>query len=284
MITFFLLLSFTEGFNALYAQQQVRLLMKDSSVVTGKLLTQTDEDFILVSPDKGKVSLSLLDIAEIREISSSERIYPNFARHQTIVAPTAYGLPKGSIQYANTMLFFHQFGYGFNDNFTLFGGTEFISLLASLSSGNFSGPGFYLRPHVTKTIQDNKLAIGGGILTYSALGTDFSLLAALPYLAFTIGSVDNNISSNIGFAFGSDIDPALVFSIAGNCRISNKFGLLTEHWFFPADFSSSAIYSSLGCRIYGKRTAWNLALASVIFDFELEIIPFPLLGFTYSIN
>jgi hypothetical protein len=270
--------------NTLFAQQHVRVQMKDGRVLSGKLLTQTEEEFIMDTPDRGKLNLSLLDIQEIRELATPEWIFPNIARHQTFVGPTAFGLPKGSIQYANTMLFFHQFGYGFNDNFSLFGGTEFVSLLGSLSAGEFAGPGFYLRPHVTKAIQADKLAFGAGVLTYGALGTDFSLLAASPYLSLSLGSADRNVSSNIGFAFGSDIDPALVFAIAANYRISNKFGLMTENWFFPADFSSSGIVSSLGCRFYGKRTAWHLALTSIIFDFDLDIIPFPYFGVTYNIK
>lgn len=284
ILTTFLLLFSAFLLNTLFAQQQVRVLMKDGRVLSGKLLTQTDEDFIMDTPDKGKLNLSLQEIQEIRELSTPAWVFPNISSHQTFVGPTAFGLPKGSIQYANTMLFFHQFGYGFSDNFTLFGGTEFISLLASLSSGEFAGPGFYLRPHFTKAIRADKLAVGAGMLTYGALGTDFSLFAASPYLSFTLGSADRNISSNIGFAFGTDIDPALVFAVAANYRISNKFGLMTENWFFPADFSSSGIVSSLGCRIYGKRTAWHVALTSIIFDFDLDIIPFPYFGFTYNIK
>jgi hypothetical protein len=266
------------------AQQALQVSLKNGLQLSGKQITQTDESLILDTPDKGKVNVPLLDIAEIREISPRDFVFTNLNSHQSFIGPTAYGLPKGGFQYSNFMLFFHQLGYGLNDHVTLFGGMELTSVLASLTSGAFSGPGIYLRPHFSTPIQSDKLSFGAGVLTYGALGTDFSLFGAAPYMSFSLGSPDRNLSTNIGLAFGTDIDPTLVFSIAGNYRINNKFGLMTEHWVFPADFSSSGLVSSLGCRLIGKRTAWNLALAAIMFDFGLEVLPFPFVGFTYGIN
>ncbi len=259
----------------------LRVEMKDGSVFVGRRLAMTDEELILDTEGLGKLNLPLAGVREIREMGAlpGRFRFDNVAANQNILSPNAFGIRKGQKQYSNFMLGYNQLSWGLSERFSLYVGMELFTLLIAATDGEFVGPGILLRPHFSIPVKQDKLTLGMGIAAGGLIAS--GALGFAPYGSFALGDRDRNVNVNVGAGIGGDGFSPPFFSVNGNLRLTPKFGLNMENWFFPSRFETVFI-NSFGVRIYGERASWSIALVGAGSEFFYELSPLPLGGLIVS--
>lgn len=259
----------------------LRVLMKDGSVFVGRRLAMTETELVMEMSSIGKVNLPLSDVSEIREIRLEETISKfslyNRAANQGILGTTAFGLKRGEKQYSNFLLGFNQLGFGLSDRVSLYTGVEIFSILAGLGAGEFIGPGFFFRSHYAFPSRGRSVKFGTGVALGGFLGLPESY-SALPYGVMTAGDEDNNFTAGIATGLISEINNPLLFTMAGNLRLSRSVGLATEHWISITGIDGLNTLNFAGVRFYGERISWKVSLVGVFSDFSFVVSPIPVAG------
>lgn len=277
----------------------LRVEMKNGNVFSGKRLAMTDTEIVIETGTLGKLNLPLIEVAEIREMQFGELVNGKFIpfnhqAHQNLASPTAFAMTKGSIELHNFMLAFNQVGFGINDWFSLHIATELISPIASLSDGDFGGPGLMIRPHFSYPIAPDKLTLGGGL---AIIGVPFSgkpVDVIAPYAVFTVGNRNTHLNISAGWAFGKE-DPSfffppvpqqnhpLIFSAGGQVRLGRTVAITSENWVWDNSFSTNFM-NTLGVRLFGARAAWSIALMAVGDDDFYFVSPLPVASVTIKLK
>lgn len=259
----------------------LRVLMKDGSVFVGRRLAMTETELVMEMSSIGKVNLPLSDVSEIREIRLEETISKfslyNRAANQGILGTTAFGLKRSEKQYSNFLLGFNQLGFGLSDRVSLYTGVEIFSILAGLGAGEFIGPGFFLRSHYAFPSRGSSVKFGTGVALGGFLGIPESY-SALPYGVMTAGDEDKNFTAGIATGLISEINNPLLFTMAGNLRLSRSVGLATEHWISITGIDGLNTLNFAGVRFYGERISWKVSLVGVFSDFSFVVSPIPVAG------
>jgi hypothetical protein len=277
----------------------LRIEMQNGDVYTGRRLAMTDEEIIINTATLGKLNLPLALVGEIRELQSGELLNGKFVpfnhqAHQNLVSPTAFAMSKGSVELHNFMLAFNQIGFGINDWFSLHVATELISPIASLSEGEFGGPGLMIRPHFSYPVAPDKLTLGGGL---AIIGIPFSgkpVDVIAPYAVATLGNRHTHLNISAGLAFGKE-DPSfffpptpqrskpLIFSTGGQVRLGRSVAITSENWVWSDAFDTLFI-NTLGVRLFSTHAAWSVALLGTGGDGFYFVSPIPAASVTIKLK
>ena len=256
--------------------------MVDGSRFVGKKLALNGETLILETLSAGKLNLPVANIKTITDINKSSiknGVYwpENINASRNLIGQTGYGLRKNQGYYQNYMLFFNQFNYGFSDRFSIGFGFEIFSLLASASfESDPIFPGFIITPKFSIPIQEDNLNLGIGTTFVHVPSSDSFIDLAIVNGALTIGSRDKNLTVGVGWGYADgEFSSQPVITLAGNIRLSRRFGLLSENWIVP---SANVAILTLGFRVIGERITWDFAFVGATADGDGGISPIPFVG------
>jgi hypothetical protein len=237
--------------------------LKDGSVVTGKIVSISENEITISSGTMGEVRLKKININTMTQVSSiNEKVsgiwFPNPNPSRYLLSNSAIPLEKNSGYYQNTWIFLNSFSYAFTNNLSISGGFEIFSLLAK-EEGPYA---FYINPKISFKAADNFYA-GGSVLYANTFKTvsEFGGLGTFNFFA-TYGNNNNNITAALGWGWadGGFSSKPLV-TISGMARLSKRIALVSENWLIPGVDNDSGYYGiiSYGVRFLGEKTSIDLA-------------------------
>lgn len=266
----FLLLCFTSITLSLSAQtkpekkpeaKQVRIEMTDGNSIDGKLLARRGDTVVVESATLGTLNLNIKNIKSIDALSAQsfrngKYWFENIHAPHGFAAPTGFNFRKGEGYYGNVFLFFSQVGYGFTDNFSISGGTEFITLLGEAFDESGIWPAFlYLNPKYSFKA-DKNITVGAGMFLFfsrEGFGGGTSTIP-FPYAVATFGNRDNNVSLGLGAGLSRGTTGKAV-TLSAQGRLTRGISLMSENYFL-GDFN----IGTTGFRFMNPSIAFNVGL------------------------
>ena len=279
----------------LSAQQKVQgepgktyqFTMNDGSVVSGKLISDTEREIVIQSGSMGEIRLEKSNIRSMTVVSTSDQkaggvwfANPNPSKY--LIGSSAIPLEKKTGYYQNTWIFVNSACYAFTNNFSVSGGFEILSILAG-GDGPFV---FFINPKASFKIADNFYA-GGNVLYLNTLKTvdKFGGLATLNGF-FTYGNTNNNIKAAAGWGWADgEFSSKPILSVSGMTRVSKRIAFVSENWIFPMSPDENMNFYgvfSYGIRFLGEKTSLDLAFINNKDIANTLIIGAPWLDFTIN--
>lgn len=237
--------------------------LNDGSVITGKLVSITQYEVVILSGALGEMKLLKSNIRSMNPVSSIDEkasgvwfANPNPSKY--LLGSSAIPMEKKSGYYQNTWVFVNSFSYAFTNNFSLAGGFEILSVFAG-EDGPYA---FYINPKASFKIAKNFYA-GGNIMYANTIRTveDFGGLATLNGF-FTYGNRNNNITAAMGWGWSDgEFSSKPVVIVSGMVRASKRIGFVSENWIIPGLAEDGGYYGifSYGIRFLGEKTSIDLA-------------------------
>jgi hypothetical protein len=257
--------------NNINAQQNItgevsktyQITLNDGSTISGKLLSITDKEVVILSGSLGEVRLPKENIKSMIIVSSFDEKktgiwFPNPNPTKYLLGSSAIPLEKNTGYYQNTWIFFNSFSYAFTKNLSISGGFEIFSLMAG-SEGPYA---FFINPKVSFKVANNFYA-GGNILYANTIRTidEFGGLGTINGFG-TYGNKNNNITGALGWGWADgEFSSKPLITISGMTRVSKRIAFVSENWLVPNAGDTGNYYGifSYGIRFLGEKTSIDLA-------------------------
>jgi hypothetical protein len=173
-------------------------------------------------------------------------------------------LKKGEGYYQNVLLTGNFVNYGIQENISVGGGVEIMSL----SAGQ---PIWFLTPKVGRSVSE-KLHVAGGLLMMGLGGDEAS---SLIYGVTTIGDPDLNFSFGVGYGYVEGrLSSIPTINLSGTIRFSNGIAVLTENYLIDG----GGLFGIQGLRFMGPKHSFDIGMFNIFGDLILGdlgfIIPF----------
>ncbi|MEX0680045.1 MAG: hypothetical protein WD097_01570 [Balneolales bacterium] len=230
-------------------QQAYRVVTIDGTTSIGYLVREDDNMIILDVEGLGEITIRRENIRTMTELDESEFVdgrywFANPQATRYLFAPNALPLGKKKGYYQNTWIFFNNVNYGLSERFSLGVGTVPLFLFG------VAGSPVWVIPKLSLPLGTDKLNISAGAMFGGAIGVGFGGVGVL-YSNLTYGNRNRNITAGLGFGYVDDgISDRPTVNIAGMYRLSQRYYLISENYFFP---SGNDDYSALGA--FGVRYA-----------------------------
>ncbi|MEI7661694.1 MAG: hypothetical protein WCK34_05845 [Bacteroidota bacterium] len=263
---------------------------KEGSTYYGKLKDNRHDTLTLFIQDLGAVKIPYSKIKKVETVEymvmkHGKYWFPTPLPGRYFFAPSAFTLKPGEGYYQNTMLVLNSFNIGVTNWFSVGGGLELISTVASITAGHFK-PTFFFTPKIGFKIADN-LRIGCGMIYAQLLGNEFQL--GTVYAVGTYGNPDYNITAGLGWGFSKagsgegSFGKHPMITLSGTARLARKISFVTENWIIPYTKDSKVVYSPLysyGLRFFGETLSVDLAFINNKDIVKSLFIGFPFVSFT----
>lgn len=227
---------------------QVIIILLDKAEITGKLVSENEQEIVVNSTSLGLVTFQLSEVKKVIYLDPRGRI-PNPNPTRYFIGQSAYTLEKGEGYYQNIYGFVNLVSYGITDRFSILAGTELISL--------FSGsPILYTNLKYGVPISD-KLQ---GAISFSYLTSAGDLAGELNLgslnALLTYGNKEHNVTVGTGYALANgEINDTGILTIGGMSRLTNKLAFITENYVLLSD--GRALFSG-GLRYIAKKMTLDL--------------------------
>ena len=256
------------------ATYKIELL--DGTVFTGKLIAETDTVIELHLKNLGTLTVRRDKIKKIIPLAAPRSVKKSFwfknpHASRLLFAPTAIPLNKGEAYYQNIYVVGNMFNYGINNNLSVGGGFDFITMFGNFGDGWHPMLNFNIKSGFK--VAENFYAGAGSIV----VKIPYESWAGIVYGMGTYGNSNNNLTTGLGWGFvdGSFEEKPFIM-IGGMVRVSEKLWLISENWIAPVSDNGYYTVVSYGMRFAAKRIAVDLAFINSkdIFDEILIGIPF----------
>ena len=247
--------------------------IKDGTNRSGRLDSTTTLYYFINNPAIGVDRISKNSVAKIKEIKLNKDGYfanPHYSRY--FFGPSALPQTKGEFYWNNVLLEYNTIQYGVSDNFSVgVGGFLFNSL-----SGNV-----IMLPNAKYSIKlsDKSHIALGGLMAIVHIKSSTSLnSAALPFVVYTYGNSEANLSVGAGWAHENEQGwaPKPTGFIAGMKRLSRNWVLQGEAFMFNNATNNSIYFTTL--RYIRPTSSWDFGAMS--FNFEDLKLSLPVVGYT----
>lgn len=239
------------------ARPVYNIVLKDGTELRGELLRQDSTEAVIRTRNLGEVRLRADQIVRIEQENARGEGQTYFNRFpQTMrLAPTAFSAEKGRVYYHNYGLYFSQFEYGINDNWSV--GTTFFTIVPTAL--------FSLNTKVSFPVA-NRVRLGLNA-QYAVLGiNDFILGTARADIGYlqgimTTGDRQNNTTYGLGWSLSNgDISRNFIGTFGLVRKVSPKLTFITENFvLFGSGRVDFAGLLSAGIRFDRRRHAFDLA-------------------------
>ncbi|NNF33854.1 MAG: hypothetical protein HKN68_07080 [Saprospiraceae bacterium] len=293
-----MLIAFIAGPTEVSAQEgeryEVLVIMKNGSQFRGQVLSETDEQIVLVVENVGEITIKRIDIKSMQSVLADQQVEedPSFIpiddynANRYLISPSGYGLKKGQSYYENIYLAFNSFSFGLTDRFTLTVGAELYTLLLGSES-----PILYISPRVNFPFDEAQStgAFSAGVIYFTLPNDDFDGIGLLQG-AVTFGNKNNNVSIGAGFGFSSESDfndGALMFNLSATQRLSRKLSFVTDNIALTdSDFDNGEVILSAALRIHfnKKGGALNVGLFRPVTEDWGDLIAIPFFSATVPLR
>ena len=247
--------------------------IKDGSNRSGRLDSTTTFYYFINNPAIGVDRISKSSVSKIKEIKLNIQGFfanPHYSRY--FFGPSAIAQPKGEFYWNNVLLEYNTIQYGVSENLSVgVGGFLFNSL-----SGNV-----IMLPNAKysfKLSEKSHIAIGGLMAIVHVKSSTSLNSAALPFVVYTYGNSEANLSVGAGWAHENEFGwaPKPTGFVAGMKRLSRNWVLQGEAFMFNNSTNNSIYFTTL--RYIRPSSSWDFGAMS--FNFEDLKISLPVVGYT----
>lgn len=234
--------------DAFKSGDRVVVSMENGKSFTGYLVS-LNETSVVLTTDNGEMTLKTAKIKSMRKsVYEGAFDFKNTNDTRYFFGPSAIPIGEGEGYYQNVMVTFNFVNVGVTKNFSVGGGFEWISLML----GN---PILFFTPKVGFDIND-KLHAGGGLLIGGITGEGSATLA---YGVFTVGNSDSHATAGIGYGLlNGDWSDNPAIMVSGTHRVTSRFALLTENYFFGNGDGNSVYVGTHGVRFLGEKNSFDI--------------------------
>jgi len=281
-IALFTVIIFIVNVSKLCAQQGKLLLpgytyifeIKDGSNRTGRLDSTTADYYFINNPAIGVDRISKRSVSKIKEIKLNKDgsfSNPHYSRY--LFGPSALPQTKGELYWNNVSFEYNTIQFGVTEHLSMgMGGFLFTSLTGNL----------VLLPNVKysfKISEKSHIAVGALIAVLHARGEGGSPSASLPFIVYTHGDSESNISGGLGWANISDYGwaPKPTGYMAGMKRIARNWVFQGEAYLLNNNTENSIYIATF--RNIKPTSSWDFGIVSLHFgttNFSLPIIGYTL--------
>lgn len=276
---------------AKFSDTSAMLLVKtaDGYQFIGKFREVRSDTLYIFTADLGKVHISNARIKKIQQleytsVKKGKYWFPNPLPGRYFFAPSAFTLSPGEGYYQNTMVALNSFNVGVTNWFSVGGGIEFFSTVATLTMGDFK-PTFFITPKIGFKVARN-FRLGAGVLYAQIVGDQYKL--GTFYGIATYGNSDYNLSLGVGWGYslaqrGSwEWQKNPLITACGTARLARKLAFVTENWFLPGVGKNGGYYPvfSYGLRFMGESISTDLAFINSTDIAKVFFIGVPFVSFT----
>lgn len=249
----------------------------DGGEFTGEIILDDEKEVLILTKDRGRISIPKYQVKEIKKIKSSEMSASGeympadlFASRYFITTNGLY-LAKGE-SYVLWNLYGPDFQFGVGENFG-------VGIMTSWVGSPLIGTAKYSMQF------DEKVSFSVGLLlgTGSWASPEFGL--ALPYAALTFGDGRNNINFSAGYGgifYGGDSEGSALFSVAGMSKVGKKVSLVFDSFIVPAignnSFGGALLLPGLRLQQSSEK-AFQFGFAGLVAEGELIPVPLPFIQF-----
>lgn len=243
--------------------QYFSVLLTGGQRYTGQMVRSDSATIVLSTAQGREVNIDRSSIKQMRLVSESyfRRQQRNPADATTketyLVNPSAYGPTAGKGYVVSNYVFFYQGNYGITDNISVRAGGVLIPL--------------FVAPKLTVPVVPDQLALSAeGVLgpwlpflfdfneSEPDRSLDFSVLRGMA----TVGNRATHLTASVGWASGGKRwAPSPVYGLAASWRVSPKFGLMTENYFFQGD--GPVRIHLLSGRLYTRAVSLDIGVIAV---------------------
>lgn len=236
-----------------------RIETVDGTTTVGRLIREDDDAVVLYVEGLGEVTIRRDNIREITELDETAFVrgtywYPNPHATRYLFGPNALPLGRRMGYYQNTWIFFNNVNYGVTERFSM--GVGMVPLFLF---GVGQTPAWLL-PKISLPLGTDQLNISAGAMFGGVIGSGFGGVGLL-YGNLTFGGRNSNISAGLGYGYVDDgLSDRPSVNIAGMHRLSQRYYIITENYFFPSGDGDYNAVGSLGLRYAPESFAVDFAL------------------------
>ena len=253
-----------------------RIETTGGTVYVGTLVEESDSHVVLATGDGNEIRIARDNIDEQTTVDP-DRIrngaywFDNPQPTRYFFAPSAIGLRDGDGYYQNTWVLFNNVNYGVSDRFSIGAGTVPVFLFGA---GVFP---VWVLPKVSfsNASANRHLAVGG--VLGGVVGEGEAASVGLLYTSGTLGGPNRNLTAGIGYGYqNGTLADTPFFNVSGMTRVSKRFYLVSENYFFSGDEVNGLV--SFGLRYAPENFAVDFGLVRPLADDLDSFIALPWLG------
>lgn len=244
--------------------------MNDGARFTGKIVSSDAREIVIRTADRGDIALPKYNIRVIRELGTeAKEVEEDFASRYFI---STNGIPiREGESYINWTLLGPDIQFGYKDN-----------LGFGLITTWWASPVVFSFKH-TRSLGENK-GLAVGVLAGGNLWGGDQVLAALPYVAGTIGDRSANATASVGLigitgsGLANGSDSRLVLSFGGMAAMTQTATFVFDSFILPGgtDPNDKMVgYLIPGVRIQTKpQSAFQIGFGGVVAEGTSAPAPF----------
>ena len=234
------------------------ITLRDGTLLRGKIVRQDSVEAVIQTVNLGEIRVPAGQIVSMTQVSKSGdgETYPNLFSQTMRFTPTAFSAEKGRLYYRNYFVYFNQFEYGINDNWSVgttfftFGPTNLFSLNTKVS--------FPVSQKVRLGLNAQYAAVRFNNLLFSN-----NVYADVGYLQGVVTTGDRQINNTYGLGWSisnGDLSKSFVGTFGLVRKVSPKLTFITENMVLIGGRNDEfATMLSAGIRFDRKRHAFDLA-------------------------
>lgn len=236
------------------------IVLKDGTELRGDLLRQDSTEAVIRTRNLGEVQLRADQIIRIEQQDGREPggTYANGFPQTMRLAPTAFSAEKGRVYYHNYNLYFSQFEYGVNDNWSI--GTTFFTIVPTALFSLNTKVSFPVSSRVRLGLNAQYAVLGINDFILGTVRADIGYLQGL----VTTGDRQNNTTFGLGWSVSNGSLSRNVIGTFGLVRkVSPKLTFISENFvLFGRGVNRTVDFAGLlsaGARFDRRRHAFDVA-------------------------
>jgi len=251
-----------------------KLLLKDSTVLIGSIVTEGETAVVIRTDSMGELEIPRSEIAEIARSGSPLHRLVDPDANTVMFCPTPATLSKGDTYFRDFELFFLNFGTGITDNFDLSLGTLFPF---------YSGAFMYSVGGKLRLIDREHHPVG------LALTANFTSLENSGFVSFggVLGAGDAHRSVNLAVSStqGKNGAQDTLILLGGDVQVRNRVKVFAEYFntasLLADDFSDLHGFINIGLRLFGTSHSFSFSGFRPLLDDSSGFLAFPMVMYSH---
>lgn len=233
------------------------IVLKDGTQLRGELIRQDSVEAVIRTRNLGEIRLKSDQIVRMEQEGTQAQgeIFPNLFSQTMRSTPTAFSAEKGKLYFRNYLLYFSQFEYGINDNWSV--GTTFFTFAPT----NL----FSLNTKVSFPVSD-RVRLGVSAQYVTLRFDDFlfrSTNSSVGYVQglVTTGDRQNNTTYGLGWGVSNgSLSKSFVGTFGLVRKVSPKLTFISENFVLLGSGTTGFVATlSAGIRFDRRRHAFDVA-------------------------
>ncbi|UFH52818.1 hypothetical protein [Spirosoma sp. KNUC1025] len=231
--------------------------LKDGTSIRGELIRQDSTEAVIRTNDLGMFRVRADQVVRVVQINAQaeDEYFPNLFPQTMRFTPTAYSAEKGRVYFRNYFLYFSQFEYGINDNWSV--GTTFFSFLPTTLFSLNTKVSLPVSKRVRLGIAAQYVGLQGPDLFVGNTFADAGYVQGI----VTTGDRSNNTTFGLGWSISNgDLSSNVVGTFGIVRKVSPKLTFISENVvLFGSGIFDFVGALSGGIRFDRRRHAFDLA-------------------------